>query len=332
MSRRAVPRDLSGITAHVALASAEIVWDNSAKTLRLGSGDRAGGERIFTDQSNVAYGLTGVLQSLWGGGFENNTRHFVGNPIGRAAIAGFTRSSDNPTVGDMGTYAIGAFTEHDSDKYAWAGYDEIRVRAGAGAGHGREIAIVNFGDPVETNPYNPYAANLTDALRLSVGRGDTPTQTDISAFAHLVSVGGAKALKGLVFGYDSLVPIAGGQMDAINVTLNMAIQQWTAIGRASRIRFDTTNPAQATNLIFANDIVSVQGPEDDNYATFGPQVAAFIGAVTIGHFTKAELNALPPGNYLWATAVVTNDASNRRLATSDGVNWRFQDGVIVPAL
>lgn len=331
MTRRAIPRDATGATASVALASAEIVWDDNSGILRVGDAFTVGGQEIFTSKSDIAYGMTGVLQSLWGPGFENNSRFFVGNPIGRAAVSGFTRSSDNPTVDDMGTYAMGAFTEHNSDKFAWSGYDEIRRRSGAGAAHGREIAVINFGSVVETDPYNPYADNLTDVLRLSVGRLDTPGQTNISAFMHMVSVGGAKAKKGIVFGTGSLDPISGGQMDAINLTLNMAIQQWTSIGRGSRIRFDTTNPAQATNMVFANDIVSFQGPDDDNYMTIGPQVASVIGAFTIGHFSKTELTALPPGDYQWSTVVVTNDASNRRLATSDGTNWRFQDGTIVPS-
>lgn len=327
MTRRAIPRDLTGASASVSLASAEIVWDDSADILRLGDAARVGGHKIFTDKSAVAYGKTGDLQSI-AVGFENNTRFFVGNPIGRCAILGFTRSSDNPTVDDMGTQGVTAFVEHDSNKFAYGFYGEMRRRAGAGAGHLMELGAINFGSVVDIDPFDVYANDMMDGLRLSAGRPDTPTNTNISSFITLVNAG-AKAKKGIVFGSNSLDPISGGQMDAIALATNMAIQQFTSIGRGSRIRFDTTNPAQATAMVFANDIVALQGPADENYATFGPQVASFIGAVIMGNFTRAQLLALAPGDYQWATAVLSDGASNKPTATSDGTNWRYPDGVIV---
>lgn len=331
MTRRAIPRDLTGVTANVALASAEVVWDNVAKGFRVGDGGKAGGHFYPSlSAGSWALGKTGDLAEI-AVGFENNTRFFVGNPIGRCAILGYTRSSDNPTVGDMGTQAITAFVMHDSDKYAYAFYGEIRRLPGAGSGHAMELGFVNLGSYEDINPYEVYDAAMTDGLRLSSGRPDVDDCTDVSSAITIVNAGGRFG-KGITIGNTALAELPGGQMDALNVPVNSAIQQWTVIGRGSKIRFDTLNPVQAVNLIFGNDVVSIQNYHDENYATFGPQLASFVGAITTGRYTKAELTALAASDFPWATVTVMNDPTGRRLATSDGANWRFQDGTIVPAV
>lgn len=284
---------------------------------------------ILKSQTAFSLGMAGVLQGLWGGGFENNSRFYVANPIGRCAVAGFTRSSDNPTVGDMGTYALGAFVEHDSNKYAYGQYTEIRRRPGAGAAHGQEITLVNFGTAVDVDPYNPYASDLTDVLRLSTGRGDTPTQTNISAYLHLVSVGGAKALRGINIGSDAVAAI-GGQADAVNLASGHAIQWWTGLGaRGARIRSDTTNPAAAMRLIFANGAVVVQDFNSNSPLSVYADRCAFGVPVVLAAYTKATKPSAAALAY--STIIISNDASSRLLATSDGTNWRYQDGTVVPA-
>lgn len=230
-----------------------------------------GVNHLYSD-TRFSFGLVGDLQALWGDGFENNTRHFVGNTIGGAAVVGYTKTSLSGVPGNQGGYALGAFVEHDYNSFGYGQYTEIRRRAGAGAGHGQEIAIVNFGSTVDVDPYNQFATNLTDCLRLSVGRTDTPTNTDVSSYAGFYRVG-AKARKGMIFGHDSLV-MTSGKGDALNFATGHQLQWWSAADqRSAFIRSDVSTAALAHGLVFRNGVTAIQDSAGDDIFKVTPDGA-----------------------------------------------------------
>lgn len=263
-------------------------------------------------------------------GSENNGWFNSVNPIGRAGGMFGSVSADNPTVGDSGTYGSGNFVIHNSNKSAWAGYDEIRVEIGAAGGSGREINPVNRKPLVANDPYNIYAPNSVTALLLSSGRGDVTGCTPLSSYLN-IQANGAAADKGINFGYNA-VTINGGQADVINFAKNHALQWWTATGfRGAAIRGDVIDSTKSLVQIFEDSSVRWR-LRDAGLDTF--QITTTLATSYVPIKFPQFLKATKPSPSVMgsgSTIDITNDTSNRRLATSDGTNWRFQDGTIVPA-
>lgn len=248
------------------------------------------GDKVRSSTPMSYGGMDGVLNDAFGPGYEPNGWHYFASPIGRAAGVFFTRSSDNPSVADMGTYAAGFFTLADGDDYSYGTYTENRRRSWVtSSAHGQEIAVVNEGNTVDTDPYNPYAEGLTDVNRLSTGLVGYAGQTNISAFQHIISVGGAKALKGIVVGSDALV-MTNGQGDAFNLARGHNIQWWIAQGvRGPRMRSDATDPTKSHTLIFANDATVIQDASGNDLFSVGPNGITYLGNPLLGR--SVELDA-----------------------------------------
>ncbi|WP_162894695.1 hypothetical protein [Rhizobium terrae] len=259
-------------------------------------------------------------------GSENNGWFNSISPIGRAGAIFGSRSSDNPTAGDSGTYGSGNFVIHDSDKSAWAGYDEIRVANGAGGGSGREINPISQKPLVPNDPVNIYAAGQVSALTLSSGRPDVRGSRTITAYLNL-QANGADADKGINVGYNAVV-VKNGQADAINLFRQHAIQQWSDTGiRGSRIRFDTTTAAGGMGIVFNDGAINFQEATPVTLFTISSQIVASAKPIK---FPSSPIRALPPAAAVGAgaTIYVTDDPKHRGLASSDGRNWRFMDGTI----
>ncbi|WP_457586129.1 hypothetical protein [Ensifer canadensis] len=271
----------------------------------------------------------GRIESVIPGSENNGWGNFV-SPIGRAGSMHGSRSSDNPTVGDSGTYASGHFVLHDSAKEAWGQYTELRVEIGARGGCGHEINPINKKPLIANDPYNIYAPHSVTGQILSSGRPDVPGGTSLSSFMN-VQANGADADKGFNFGFDS-VTIKDGQADVINFAKFHAIQQWTDTGfRGAGIRFEVVDSTQSLMQIFGDGYVKwrLRDAGLDALLLTTTLLTTYV-PVKFPSFTKA---AKPSASATGAGATIdiSNDTSNRRLATSDGTNWRFQDGTVVPA-
>lgn len=293
--------------------------------------------RFWPDTSRSPFGTQRVRVGINNGiiedvipGSENNGWLNSISPIGRAGAVFGSRSSDNPTVGDSGTYASGHFVIHNSDKEAWVQYSEGRVEAGAGGICGHEINVISKKTLISNDPYNIYAPHSVTDQILSSGRPDVPGSLPLSSYLN-IQHNGADADKGINIGYNA-VTVKSGQADAINLAKNHAIQQWSASGfRGAGIRFDVVDSTQSLLQIFGDSFVKwrLRDAGLDALLLTTTLLTSYV-PVKFPSFTKA---AKPSASALGAgvTIDITNDTSNRRLATSDGTNWRFQDGTVVPA-
>ncbi|WP_457586126.1 hypothetical protein [Ensifer canadensis] len=268
----------------------------------------------------------GRIETVIPGSENNGWANFV-SPIGRAGAVFGSRSSDNPTAGDSGTYGSGNFVIHDSNKNAWAGYDEIRVENGAGGASGREINPISQKPLVPNDPVNMYAPGQVTALTLSSGRPDVQLSEPISAYLNL-QANGADADKGINIGYNA-VRVKDGQADAINLYRQHAIQQWPDIDtRGSRIRFDTTNGAESMGLVFNDGAINFQEATPLTLFTISRQIVASAKPIKFPSYNRASLpSAAAVG--MGATVYIADDPKRRGLASSDGETWRFMDGTVV---
>lgn len=268
--------------------------------------------------------IESVIAGTEGNGWFNSI-----SSIGRAGIVAGTRASDNPTPGDSGAWALGAFAIQDSDdKPAWGAYIEVRIDPGASGAAGAEINPVSRKTLVPNDPVNIYAEGQVAALTLSSGRPDVVGCEPITTFLNL-QANGASADKGMNIGYNA-VTVTSGQADAINLYKQHAIQQWADTSvRGSRVRFDTTTAADAMQVIFGDSAINVLDSTNVTLFTFGRVVTATALPLKLPSYTKAgkpSAVTAGAGSYIH----ISNDS--RGLAMSDGTNWLFvRDGVTVPA-
>ncbi|KAA3514964.1 pyocin knob domain-containing protein [Agrobacterium rosae] len=271
----------------------------------------------------------GIIEDIIAGSENNGWLNSI-SPIGRAGGIFGSRSSDNPTVGDSGTYASGHFVINNSNKEAWVQYSEGRVDAGAGGMCGHEINVISKKTLIPNDPYNIYAPHSVTDQILSSGRPDVPGGLPLSSYLN-IQANGAAADKGINIG-STAVTVKSGQADAINLAKNHALQQWTAAGfRGAGIRFDVADSTQSLMQIFGDSFVKwrLRDAGLDALLLTTTLLTSYV-PVKFPSFTKAakpSASAMGSG----ATIDISNDTSSRRLATSDGTNWRFQDGTVVPA-
>lgn len=293
--------------------------------------------RFWPDTSRSPFGTqrvrigvnNGVIEDVIAGSENNGWLNSV-SPIGRAGAMFGSRSSDNPTVGDSGTYASGHFVIHNSDKESWVQYSEGRVDAVAGGMCGHEINVISKKTLIPNDPYNIYAPHSVTAQILSSGRPDVVGGLPLASYLN-IQHNGAEADKGINIGYNA-VTVKSGHADAINLAKNHAIQQWTATGfKGAGIRFDVVDSTQSLLQIFGDSFVKwrLRDAGLDALLLTTTLLTSYV-PVKFPSFTKAakpSASAMGAG----ATIYISNDTSNRRLATSDGTDWRFQDGTVVPA-
>ena len=209
------------------------------------------------------------------------TRSIFWGPAGGYGLVGASTDAGSANRGGMSNVGIGGFCQVGNaanPQTGYAGYFETRataaavaaqVAAGVGGSHGIEIAIVNYGTQVSTNPSSPNSPGLTEGLRISCGREDDTTDTNASHYVALVNAN-KTCDKGIVFGESAL----SGNMEALSMSLAHK-QVWYS--GATPIAYDRADTVQRRSI-------STSDPATVDMIRSRPSGAAVASGDILGRF------------------------------------------------
>lgn len=231
----------------------------------------------------------------------------------------------------------------------WTLYQESWRQATAASKtrtHGTEIAIINKGALVDTDPYNASPDGLTEGLRVGVGKPGQAGQKISTGIAllNVEQTASARMRRGILIGNDA-IEIISGVGTAIGMATNHAIQWYSAAGVIGpMIRSDVTTASQGLRLVFQNNYLQVQSPSAVELVRFSTttgidlsngifSAAALVLPVQYNSLTQGTALTLPlsagtftgsaritynvaSGGTLWGNAIVGEQKNNAAASTT----------------